>query len=523
MKRDVDLTIDRPLSWTTWRRAPVLAAFVAVAGILVVYAETVASIVAIWMRSDTFAHGFIVAPISLWLIWRRRHALAEIPAKPWWPGLIIVAGAGALWVVTSAADVLGLKQFAVAFMIIASVITVTGLRAARAMLFPLAFLLFAVPAGEFMVPTLVDWTADFTVAALRASGVPIFREGNHFIIPSGAWSVVEACSGVRYLIASVMVGTIYAAVAYRSPKRRTLFVVASILVPILANWLRAYTIVMIGHLSNNKLAVGVDHLIYGWLFFGAVMLLLFWVGSFWREEDAAQMPAISRGRLQAIHDRSFAASDRALYAAAIAALVVAVAWHPLATARQRTVSSTPVLETVPGTAAWTPSSGFVSWKPHYRGFASELQQAYRSGEREVGLYVAYYRQQEKGRELITSGNLLTAREDWNWKQIDDGHDVVDWLGRTVQVDQSVLAGRSMSLQVFRWYWIGGRVTSSAYVAKALQAWSRLTGGGDDSALIVVYAREQPGANTSRDALRAFSQQMSPEIERMLERTRERGR
>ena len=53
--------------------------------------------------------------------------------------------------------------------------------------------------------------------------------------------------------------------------------------PIVANWLRAYMIVMIGHLSNNKLAVGVDHIIYGWVFFGLVMLLLFWVGSFWQE------------------------------------------------------------------------------------------------------------------------------------------------------------------------------------------------------------------------------------------------
>ena len=55
-----------------------------------------------------------------------------------------------------------------------------------------------------------------------------------------------------------------------------MFVAASILVPIVANWLRAYMIVMIGHLSNNKLAVGVDHIIYGWVFFGIVMLLLFW-------------------------------------------------------------------------------------------------------------------------------------------------------------------------------------------------------------------------------------------------------
>ena len=67
-----------------------------------------------------------------------------------------------------------------------------------------------------------------------------------------------------------------------------MFMSAAILVPIVANWLRAYMIVMLGHLSNNRLAVGVDHLIYGWIFFGLVMLLLFWVGSFWRSTD---MPA----------------------------------------------------------------------------------------------------------------------------------------------------------------------------------------------------------------------------------------
>src|SRR5215831_16982079 len=201
------------------------------------------------------------------LVWRSRDELARTTAKPWWPGLVVVLLCGVLWLVMSSANVLGLKQFALAFMIQASIVTVLGLRVARVLLFPLAFLLFAIPAGEFLVPVLMDWTADFTVAAIRWSGVPVFREGNHFALPSGNWSIVEACSGIRYLVASVMVGTIYAALAYRSVKLRAAFLVASIVVPIVANWLRAYGIVMIGHLSNNQLAVGVDHIVYGWLFF----------------------------------------------------------------------------------------------------------------------------------------------------------------------------------------------------------------------------------------------------------------
>src|SRR6266496_3021422 len=286
MKRDAESLVAELQAWASWRHAPVLAASLCVFCILGLFWQTTASIVAIWWRSETFAHGFVVVPICLWLTWRRRETLALIAAKPWWPGLAFVFLAGALWLVMGVADVLGVKQFALAFMIQAAIITVLGTGVARALAFPLAFLLFAIPAGEILVPVLMDWTADFTVNALRWSGVPVYREANHLTIPSGRWSIVEACSGIRYIIASFMVGTLYAAIAYRSTRRRVMFIAASIVVPIVANWVRAYMIVMIGHLSNNRYAVGVDHLIYGWIFFGVVMVLLFWVGSFWQEDPA---------------------------------------------------------------------------------------------------------------------------------------------------------------------------------------------------------------------------------------------
>ena len=128
--------------------------------------------------------------------------------------------------------------------------------------FPLLFLFFAVPFGEALVPKLMDWTADFTVAAVKLSGVPVYREGTHFVIPSGQWSVIEACSGIKFLIASLMGGSLYAWLLYRSPGRRLAFIGASIVVPLLANWLRAYTIVMVGHLSNNRLMTNDDHIVF---------------------------------------------------------------------------------------------------------------------------------------------------------------------------------------------------------------------------------------------------------------------
>ena len=485
-----------------------------VCGVLALYWRTTASIVAIWMRSETFTHGFVVVPIALWLVWRRRNALAQIPAKPWWPALAAVAAAGALWLVASAADALGVKQFALVFMIQAGIVAIAGKNLSRALFFPLAFLLFAVPAGEIFVPTLIDWTADFTVSALRWSGVPVFREANHFIIPSGAWSVVEACSGVRYIIASVMVGTIYAAVAYRSAGRRTAFLAASILVPILANWLRAYMIVMLAHLTNNKLAVGVDHIIYGWVFFGVVMLLLFWTGSFWQEaEPATPLPAPAR--LRPVGAPGIDA--RGLWAIAVGAIAIAAIWPPVDVVVARPVSTeVPALRDIAGAGGWlSVPTNAATWKPHYSGYASDLSQTFQKNDRAVGLYLAFFRNQEKGRELITSGNLLVTKQEFKWRQLTTGYDSVDWAGARAEAYRAEIAGPDTRLEAYRLYWVNGAITSSDYVAKALTAWSKLRGRGDDSALIVVYTKQPAPGRNATEALQDFMIAMSPSIERSL--------
>ncbi len=183
---------------------------------------------------------------------------------------------------------------------------------------------FAVPFGEFLLPVLMEYTANFTVTALRLSGIPVYREGLQFVIPSGNWSVVEACSGVRYLIASFMIGTLFAYLNYRSTRRRLVFIGVSIVVPIVANWLRAYMIVMLGHLSGNTIAVGVDHLIYGWLFFGLVITIMFLIGARWSEPETA-VPAPSGG----IEVGEWGSVSNAAFAGTLLACVMAVSLPPL--------------------------------------------------------------------------------------------------------------------------------------------------------------------------------------------------
>ena len=207
-------TPSEPARTGRWRVTLILIA-TTIAAILGLYWQTAQTMVATWLGTDTFAHGVLIVPITLALIWRKRAEVAAISPEPHYLGFVLLIGAGFAWLVGVAGQVLVLQQYAMTAMIPAAVIAIAGSGVARALAFPLAYLLFAVPAGDAFVPRLMDWRADFNVGALRLTGIPVYREGNLFTIPSGRWSIVEACSGLRYLIASVTIGTLFAYLNYR--------------------------------------------------------------------------------------------------------------------------------------------------------------------------------------------------------------------------------------------------------------------------------------------------------------------
>ncbi|HZM34777.1 MAG TPA: exosortase A [Burkholderiales bacterium] len=488
-----------------WRQtATAIAATLAV--ILAVYWETVASTVALWVNSETYTHGFFILPLSLYLVWRQRHELARIAPRPDLLGFFVLGGAGFAWITGAAAQVQVLEQYAVTAMIPGAVLALAGRRAALAMAFPLAFLLLAVPFGEAFLPPLMSWTADFTVGALRLTGVPVYREGNLFAIPTGTWSVVEACSGLRYLIASVTVGALFAYLNYQRAWKRAVFIALSIAVPIAANFVRAYMIVMIGHVSNMKLAVGVDHFIYGWVFFGVVIGLLFWLGSFGRDpapQAASEVRPVAQGR---------PASSAAIAAAAFGCVAIASVWSIYA-AQLDTGPAQVRLATPAGASGWLsdPTSD-MSWRPRYAGAAASTFQVYRKGERTVALYVGYYRDQRQGAELVNFMNRVDTKPAW----INVGTDVrSEDLGAPVELRQTHLRGRGERLLVWEWYRIGRNELSNPFLAKALLARDKLLGRGDESAAIILAAPYEARPELAAESLRQFAREMRPSLDAAL--------
>ena len=434
---------------------------------LFVYAETVMSMVAIWSRSDTFAHGFLILPISLWLIWTHRESLVPIkPAPAPVVALLLLPGIAA-WTLAVLVDVLVIQQLALVGLLVVGSWAILGHRLTAALAFPLGFLFFAVPMGEGLVEPMMEFTAATTVWLVRATGIPVYREGLYFTLPTGQWSVVEACSGVRYIIASVTVGALYAYLTYVSWWRRGVFFIVSAIVPIFANTVRAYIIVMLGHMSGMQVATGADHLVYGWVFFGLVVFLLFWLGSFFRED----LPEVDANP---VAGEAEAGSQTSLVVTTVLVLGV-ILLGPLSAARlSPDAAGWPDQPRLPPPAeGWRDNDGRdFFWQPAAKVGGVATATYIREGV-PVRVLVQYADGQFDLGEVVGSNRFFVWGDRVVWQLVARDTIVAPQEGPSYLIEEANVRGPRGEFIAWSWYQIGREPTSNDYVAKLQQLSSTL--------------------------------------------------
>jgi exosortase A len=259
----------------------------------VIFAPEIASAVSVWNSSTAYGHCWLVLPIVAWLVWERRGVLAAWPARPApWAGLLAVPVVLAWWM----ADLLGImegRQLAAIGLVLVLLLSVLGPRLWWALSVPLLYLVFLVPFGAFLTPALQHFTAGSITAGLRLLDIPFEANDFQITIPEGVFYVAEACAGLRFLIASVAFGVLYAVTMFRSPWRRAAFIAVACVVPILANGVRALGIVLLGHALGSAEAGAADHLIYGWVFFSSIIVLLALAGLPFRQTAAPVVSGVA--------------------------------------------------------------------------------------------------------------------------------------------------------------------------------------------------------------------------------------
>ena len=476
-----------------YRPAWVFAVVVLVwAVILLSFRAHVALVLEAWETLPSHAHGYVVLLVVAYLLWTKRQPLQQVQCRPSLKGFVFLNLLGLAALLGDMVSVAALVQFAIVFMIFATVWAIAGDRAARLTLGPLSFLLFAVPFGHDVLPILMNWTADATVIALRESGVPVYQEGRNFVIPSGRWSVVEACGGIRYLMTSIFIGAFFAYLTYTRPLKRVLFMVWAVIMPLIANWIRAYVIVMVAHLTSNEWGLGMSHLALGWLIFGAAIFVSFAIGARWR--DPAPVVETPVGGAHP------APLGRILSAGMFAALIP-LGWH-LASGLVEAADDrgAPSLAMASLAGLEQTVSGEEGVRPAFAGARVTLQATYMFEGEPVDVFIAYYRNQKQGSEMVSVLNRLEPTGDWSWSYSSKvAAAAPDVPGRLLE--GYVRNGRHAALHHL--YWVGGLTTTSDLVSKLMQVLSRLRGRGDDAAVVAVTAYSKDSLEAASRKAQAF--------------------
>jgi exosortase A len=454
----------------------------------------------VWLSSPTYNHCFLVLPIALYMIWDRRRFLAgEIP-RPDFRALALLPILSLAWILMAVLGVLEFQQFVFVTMVQAILFACLGGRVYRLMLGPLLYLYLLVPSGEFLVPHLQDLTAGFAVRLLQLFHVPVYSDGIIISIPEGDFIVAEACAGLRFLIASIAFGVFFALMVYRRWWKRLAFILVSLAVPILANGLRAFGIIYLAHLTNNVTAVEADHIIYGWGFFTAVLLLQIALGMRYAEKQIAAPHAAPRLDPPPSRKSPWVAVALALVLVALGPVYLARLDQP---ARMLDLANAEPPQVAP---PWRAKSGAPDdWQPVIVDPDREFRDGFTAAGNSVERYVALYDVYGRHNNLVRSQNRVTDDETWVRSTL--GATDVDIPCYPPKLASAEIHSGNRTRLVWYFYVVDGAVTSSGLDAKLRLARDVILGRPSVAAFVAVAAPRQDDNNPPERVLADFLRAM----------------
>ncbi len=464
----------------------------------------VAGAYAVWVSSTAYNHCFLILPVAAYLAWVRRGALAGLKPQPDFRVLILLLPLSLLWLMAAMLSVLEAQQLLVVTMFQVMAFAVLGAGIYRAMLAPFLYLYFLVPSGYFLVPYLQSFTAWFTVMGLQLVHIPVFWDGTIIQIPAGTFIVAEACAGLRFLIASVAFGVFFAALMYRSWVRWLIFVALSIVVPIIANGLRAFGLLVLAEISGSATMIMADHIIYGWGFFTFVTFVLILIGKALadRDDDAHESK-----RLPA-HEGAVPQAWKIALVAILGFSLAAVGPAYAQMLGWRAAAIDLVAAPPPGMdASWQKVSWDVGWKPVIVAPDRESFELFADESARVARYMALYVTAGLHNNLARGQNQLADFE--RWHIAGGGRARAKVGGKDVTVDATKIERNGRQLLVWDFYVIDGEIIAGRTEAKLTQLRGLFSKQSPIAAFVAVAADNSDPTHPAAAVLARFLEDMPP--------------
>jgi exosortase A len=457
-----------------------------------------------WWNISTYSHVVLIPVIIAWLVWQRAADLRRLSPRGWWPGLVGLAAALLLWLLGSFAGLAEAQQAGAVAMLIAAVPLILGVRVTAGLIFPMAYMAFLVPVGDEAIPFLQTIDARLTVTMLHLSHTKAALDGVFITTPAGLFEIAEACSGVKFLVAMIAFGVLAANICFLDWRRRAAFLVVAVVVPIVANGVRSWGTVYLAQFMGAAYAGGVDHIIYGWIFFAIVIggtLALAW--PFFDRPAHAPMidgAVLAASPVLAWLERLHLGPVAAL-AAVLALALGAKAW---AAAAERLAAPLPVRIDLPDVPGWhrVPYTPHPWWQPRAAGADHRLIGRYADAQGDVvDVFYALYASQGHGHKADGTGEGAVRRDSgWSWQAAgpvlaDAASDRLQAAGPTARLAETTYAS-------------GDLVTGSKLALRMHNLEDRLVLRAESTMMLILSAVPAPGRPAEAE-LAAFRGAIGP--------------
>lgn len=481
-----------------------LAAALVLLGLAVAHADSLAYLVQQWIEDDNYSHGFFVPLISLTLAWwKREQVFAAGVVSSWWGPAVLVA-ALVVFAVGELATLFVLQHLSLWLVVVGLTLAVIGPRATSQLMFPLGYLLTAIPLPQLLQQNLSAslqlLSSTLGVGCLQLVGVTAFREGNVIDLGPIQLQVVEACSGLRYLIPLVALSLLCGYLFRDRFWKKALLVASAVPIAILLNGLRIGLIGVLVEFNGTGAAQGFMHAFEGWALFVCSLGLL--LGEMWllvniggagRRRSFTELLTVEP--LTSVQNPgAFPRTLRPASWCAVALVAALVAISFSVTTREESAPSRRSFNDFPlQLQGWQGIS--LSMEKQYVDtlkFDDYLLADFQSSVGPVNLYVAYYGSQKKGQSAHSPKTCLPGGgwEIGSFREIavaDGESGKAPFLANRVVIEK----GQDKQVVLY-WFKQRDRLVTNEYFVKAWLLWDSLTKHRSDGALVRLVAPLRPG-------------------------------
>ncbi len=236
-----------------------------------------------WAEEDS-NYCYLIPLVVLYFIWEKRDRLISLASRVSWPGIVLVClGVVLFWIGDLAGEFFTL-YISFWLVIVGLVWLHFGWEKLKTIWFSMVMML-----GMFPLPNILNVRLTFGlklissqlgVAMLHLYGMSAYREGNIIDLGFTQLQVIDACSGLRYVMPLLVLSLILAYWFKAHIWKRLFLVVSSIPIAIFVNAFRIAATGILYSFWGASVAEGFFHGLSGWLIFMftiPVLLIEMWI------------------------------------------------------------------------------------------------------------------------------------------------------------------------------------------------------------------------------------------------------